>query len=75
MMLASSLFHSMRQIEVHCEGYPTIEPEMHPVSLQDCMSPTSLQILLRNSLTQSPDHPEDFLIMISQSRFRVRVRA
>lgn len=42
-------------------------------SLQDRMCPSSFKVLLRNPLPQSPQHPKDLLVVISQSRLRIRI--
>ena len=43
-------------------------------SLQNCMRPTSLQILLCNPLAQRSNHSKDLLIMIPQPRLGIRIR-
>ena len=43
-------------------------------SLQNCMRPTSLQILLCNPLAQRSNHSKYLLIMIPQPRLGIRIR-
>lgn len=72
--VSSHSMHPSYSPRSHVQHPGPVSVSCMPLSLQHRMGSPGLQILLCNTLTQSPNNPKNLLIMIPQPSLRIGVR-